>query len=171
MLRFLEVDTNPGSWRRGPAVCRLLCSHVRGLAGNPSGLTVASSRYEIRLCSETLISETRHVCEAEWNPRQKCEAECLVPVGWRHMYVMAMDHFANQSSTSVVVAKCCFLRFVLWGRTCMCRVFTATLTYITGFLTVYEHQWLPCMLNMCVPLSRLWVIWTATIRSGWVQQP
>ena len=36
---------------------------VRGLAGNLSDLTVASSQYDILLCSETLVSDMRHVAE------------------------------------------------------------------------------------------------------------
>ena len=32
-------------------------------------------------------------------------ASCFVPVGWRHMYEMDMEHFANQN-LSVVVVKC-----------------------------------------------------------------
>ena len=39
----------------------LLCSNVRGLAGNLSDLTVASSQYDMLLCSETLVSDMRHV--------------------------------------------------------------------------------------------------------------
>ena len=42
-------------------VCRILCSNVGGLAGNLSHLTVASSQYDILLCSETLVSDVRHV--------------------------------------------------------------------------------------------------------------
>ena len=49
-LRFLDVETNPGS-------------NVRGLAGNHSDLTVASSQYDILLCSETLVSDIRRVPE------------------------------------------------------------------------------------------------------------
>ena len=60
-LRLLDVETNPGPRRPVPAVCRILCSNVRGLAGNLSDLTVASSQYDILLCSETLVSDTRHV--------------------------------------------------------------------------------------------------------------
>ena len=44
-------------------MCRLLCSNVRGLAGNLSDLTVASSRYDILLCSEILVTDMRHVSE------------------------------------------------------------------------------------------------------------
>ena len=62
-LRFLNVETNPGPWRPVPAVCRILCSTVRGLAANLSDLTVASSQYDILLCSETLVSDMRHVSE------------------------------------------------------------------------------------------------------------
>ena len=57
------METNPGPRRPVPTVCRLLCSNVRGLAGNLSDLTVASSQYDTLLCSETLVSDTRHVSE------------------------------------------------------------------------------------------------------------
>ena len=62
-LRFLDVETNPGPRRPAPAVCRILCSNVRGLARNLSDLTVASSQYDILLCSETLVSDMRNVSE------------------------------------------------------------------------------------------------------------
>ena len=62
-LRFLDVETNPGPRRPVPAVCRILFSKVRGLAGDLSDLTVASSQYDILLCSETLVSDMRHVSE------------------------------------------------------------------------------------------------------------
>ena len=61
--RFLDVKTNPGPRRPVPAFCRILCSNVRGLARNLSDLTVASSQYDILLCSETLVSDMRHVSE------------------------------------------------------------------------------------------------------------
>ena len=50
-LRFLDVEKNPGPRRPVPAVCRILCSNVRGLAANLSDLTVTSSKYDILLCS------------------------------------------------------------------------------------------------------------------------
>ena len=62
-LRFLDVETNPGPRRPVPAVCRILSSTVRGLAGNLSDLTVASSQYDILLCSEPLVPDMRHVSE------------------------------------------------------------------------------------------------------------
>ena len=39
----------------------VLYSNVHGLAWNLSDLTVASSQYDILLCSETLVSDIRHV--------------------------------------------------------------------------------------------------------------
>ena len=63
MLRFLFGETNPCPRRRVPAVCRILCSNVRGLAGNLSDLTVASPQYDILLCSETLVSDMGHMSE------------------------------------------------------------------------------------------------------------
>ena len=62
-LRFLDVETNPGPCRPVPAVCRILCSNVRGLAGNLSEMTAASSQYDILLCSETLVSDMHHQLE------------------------------------------------------------------------------------------------------------
>ena len=53
----------PWLHRPVPAVCRILCRNVRGLATNLSDLTVASSQYDILLCSETLVSDMRHVSE------------------------------------------------------------------------------------------------------------
>ena len=66
-LRFLDVEKNIGLRRPAPAVCRILCSNVRCLAGNLSDLTVASSQYDILLCSETLVSDMRLVSEV-WVP-------------------------------------------------------------------------------------------------------
>ena len=54
-LGCLDVETNLGPQSPVPAVCRILCSNVRGLAGNLSDLTVASSQYDILLCSGTLV--------------------------------------------------------------------------------------------------------------------
>ena len=57
------METNPGPPRPVPAVCKILCSNVRGLAGNLNNLTVASSQYDILFCSESLVSDMRHVSE------------------------------------------------------------------------------------------------------------
>ena len=115
-LRFLDVEINPGARRPVPAVCRILCSNVRGQARNLSGLTVASSQYDILFCSETLVSDMHNVSEllVPVSIALPCcvGARCLGPVGWRHMFEMVTEHFANPN-LSVVVAKCWFLRFVV----------------------------------------------------------
>ena len=83
---------------------------MRGLAGNLIDLTVASSRYGILLCSETLVSvsEMRHVPEllgSDLVALSCCDgAGCLGPEGWRHTYEMDIKNFANPN-LSVVVAK------------------------------------------------------------------
>ena len=127
-------DYNPGLRRPVPTVYRLLCSNVRGLAGNLSDLTVASSRYDILLSSETLVSCRYESPVGVASPRI-CFFRLVVPgqdasggpQGGRHTYEMNMEHFAN-SSLSADAAKCCFLGFVVRDRTYMCSVFTATLT-------------------------------------------
>ena len=40
----METDTGPR--RSVHVVCRILCSNVRGLSGNLSDMTVASSQYD-----------------------------------------------------------------------------------------------------------------------------
>ena len=116
MLRFLDVETNPGQRRPVPPVCRILCSNVRGLAGNHSDLTVASYQYDILFCSETLVPDTRHV------------SELLVPgfgrlvlLCWgkmlraRGMAAYVRDGYGafRQPKFECGVAKCCFGGFVL----------------------------------------------------------
>ena len=93
-------------------------NNVRGLAGNLSDLTVASSQYAILLCSETFVSDMCHVSEL-LVPRfcrpahvLLCRARCLELDRWLHMYEMVMEHFANPN-LSVVVAKLWFLGFVV----------------------------------------------------------
>ena len=62
-LQFLDLESNPDPRRPIPASCRILCSNMRGMAGNHSDLTVASSQYDILVCSEILVSEMRNVLE------------------------------------------------------------------------------------------------------------
>ena len=59
-LRFPDVETNPGPRRPVPVSCRILCSNVRGLSKNLSDVTVASSQYDLLLCSKTLVSDRRY---------------------------------------------------------------------------------------------------------------
>ena len=124
------METNPDPRRPVPTVCRLLCSNVRGLAGNLGDLTVASSRYDILLCSETLLSDMRHVSEMLVLGFGRLIFSCAgsgfhEPEGWRHTYEMDMEHFASPC-LSVVVWKCWILWFVVRDRVYMCSVFTAT---------------------------------------------
>ena len=66
-MRFQSLDgeTNPGPRRPVLAVCRRPCSMsvvmCWALPGTYSDLTGASSRYDLLLCSETLVSDIRHV--------------------------------------------------------------------------------------------------------------
>ena len=92
-LRFPDVETNPGQRRPVAASCRILCSNVRGPSRNLSDLAVASSQYDILLCSQTLVSDLRHVSEfgrhvSEFGRLGLVAMSCcaaasyLVPVGW-----------------------------------------------------------------------------------------
>ena len=113
-LQFLDVETNPGPRRLAPAVCRILCSNVRGLAENLSDLTVASSQYDILLCSEILVSDMRYVSEVLVPgfgcPAMLCRGK--MPRARGMAFEMVTEHFTNPN-LSMVVAKCWFLGFVV----------------------------------------------------------
>ena len=115
-LRFLDVETNPGPRRPVPAVCRILCSDVLGLAGNLSNLTMALSQYDILLCSKTLVSDMRHVSEVlvpgSCRPVLLCRGKMPRARGMAAYVRNGTEQFANPN-LSVVVAKCCFLGFVV----------------------------------------------------------
>ena len=113
-LQFPDVETNLGPRSPVAASCRILCSNMRGLSRNLSDLAVASSQYDILLCSAQICV----TCESCWflgSVELSCcaGASCLVPMGWRHIYYeMHMEHFANQN-LSVVLVKCWLLEFVV----------------------------------------------------------
>ena len=76
---------------------------------------MASSQYDILLCSETLISDMHHVLEllVPVSGALTCcaGARYLSPEKWLHMYELVTEHLANRN-LSVVVAKW-FLRSVV----------------------------------------------------------
>ena len=96
--------------------CRILCSNVLGLSKNLSDVTVASSQYDLS-CSETLVSDRRHISEllvtGFGRPVLLCRngmpralgMECRGPVGWLHMCEMDIRNFDNPN-LSVAVVRC-----------------------------------------------------------------
>ena len=50
-LRFPDEETNPGPRGPVPGAGRILCSNVQGLSKNLNDVTVASSQYDLLLCS------------------------------------------------------------------------------------------------------------------------
>ena len=101
-----------------------------GLAGKFSDLTVASSRYDILFCSETLVSDMRHV------------SELLVP-GFGRPVLLCLGRMPRARGLAAYVRDgyafrqpkfecgCCEMpvfRVCGGDRTYMCSVFTATLT-------------------------------------------
>ena len=56
-----DVESNPGPARC--KFCNLLYCNIRGLYGNLNELSLASAKYDIICCSETLVSDRRHYSE------------------------------------------------------------------------------------------------------------
>ena len=115
-LLFLDVETNPLPRLPVAAVCRILCSNVLGLAGNHSYLTVASSHYDIPLCSETGLRYAARVGDTGSRIRSTClvvpRQDASGPRDGRGGPEMVTDHFVNPN-LGVVVAKCWFLGCVV----------------------------------------------------------
>ena len=107
-LLFLVVQTSPGLKRPVPNVCTILCSNVRGQAGNHSDLTVDLSHYNILLCSETLVTNMRHVSKIRvpgfGRPVLLCRGKKPRARGMAHSYKVFTEHFANPN-LSVVAAN------------------------------------------------------------------
>ena len=57
-----DVEPNPGP-NRPDGRCRVMYHNIRGLYTNLNDLQIASCNYDIILCSETLVSNRRHVSE------------------------------------------------------------------------------------------------------------
>ena len=172
-LQFLDVETNPGLQCPDPAVYRLLCSNAQGLPRTRNlkwpnrGIvsvwhTVVLWKIGLRYVSHVGVAGSRiwSCCAG---------AGCLRLEGWQQTYEMNMEHFTNPSS-SVVVAKCWFLGFVVWER-----------TYV---FSLYHNPDIDNQIDYCLQMSMaamqaedvhasflLWVIWMAIIRSGCILQP
>ena len=84
--------------------------------GNLNDLTVASSKYDILLCSETLVSDMRHVSVLllpEFGfPVLLCRGKMPRTRGMAAYVRDGYEHFTNQN-LSVVVTNCCFLGCVV----------------------------------------------------------
>ena len=90
-LQFLDVGTNPGTWRPVPGACRILYSNVRGLSKNLSDVTVASSQYGLLLCYGLIIKtlvklECSAPCSSSYKMKatmcqQYCKSGCVITKG------------------------------------------------------------------------------------------
>ena len=57
-----DIELNPGPQNRFRK-CRILYGNVRGLYKNKKDLDVAADKFDILFCSETLVSDLRHISE------------------------------------------------------------------------------------------------------------
>ena len=63
LLISWDISLNPGPTRHSVKECRVLCSNIRGLHGNLTGLVGAASGCDVLLISETQVSGRPHGSE------------------------------------------------------------------------------------------------------------
>ena len=115
-LRFLYVKTN----RAHGVLFRLAAEYSAAMCGVCPGTLVIWPWHRLNMiycCAMRPWSQICVTCQSFWLlgsvALSACAgASCLVLVGWRHMYEMDMERFANQN-LSVVVVKCWLLGFVV----------------------------------------------------------
>ena len=141
------METYPGPRRPVPAVSRILCSNVRGQDGN-----LSSSQYDILLCSETLVSDMRHL------------SEILVP-GFGRPVLLCRGKMPRARGVAAYVRDvygafhqpkfecgCCEMLVL---RVCGVR---QNLYVFSLYRNPGLDDRLPCRLRIFVPLSCLWAI-------------
>ena len=62
-LRFPDMELNPGPRVSVPRKCKYLYANINSLSANSNELSVASSRFDIVMCAETLVSTMKHAAE------------------------------------------------------------------------------------------------------------
>ena len=134
---------------------------VRGVAGNLRDLTVASSQYDILLCSETLVSDMHHVSKVLVPgfccPVLLCRGKMH---GARGMATYVRDGYGAFRQPKFMCGCCKMLVFRVCGVRQNLYVYSL---YQNPDLDdqIFEcllASWLPCRLRMSVSLSCLWVI-------------
>ena len=63
VLRYPDVEENPGPRGSTSPRCRVMFSNINGLHGNLAELSVVSSRYDVVVCAETKATQFRHPAE------------------------------------------------------------------------------------------------------------
>ena len=88
---FFDLETNPCLRRSVPVVCRILCSNVRGLAGNRNDLTVASYQHDILFCTDLGLRYASRVGVARSRFRSPCPVVSGPWDGCMHTYEMVSE--------------------------------------------------------------------------------
>ena len=159
--RFLDLDTNPGQRRPVPSVFRILFGNVRCLAGNLSDLTMASYQYDILLCSETLVSDMRHMSEllvpGFGRPVMLCRGK--MPRA-RGMAAHVRDGYGSFRQPKFECYCCEMMVFKVCGvrqNFYVCSLYR-NLDLDDRIFDCLLASMAACRMRMSVPLSCLWVI-------------
>ena len=118
-LRFPDVEPNPGTRRPVPGVCRILCCNMGVMSlRNLSDLTVASSQYDLLLCSDG-----RHISELLVPVFGRLALACrngLLRASGMAAYVRDEYGIFRQPKLECGCWRCWYLGCVVLDRTSMC---------------------------------------------------
>ena len=171
-LRFLDVETSPGPRRPVPAISRILCSNVRGLA---ESLSVWHTRYDILLavlCYFGLryASRVGVAVFPDLVALSCCAGEVFLGgprdggIRTRWIWSILPTQFECRSCEMLVLGG--------FGVRHNFYVFSLYLDLNDQIVDcLLTTIWLPCRMRTCGHLCCLWVIWMPIIRSGWVLRP
>ena len=110
-----DIELNPGPPQSKLRQCRFLYSNIRGLYSNIKDLSIVSRQYDILFCTETLVSDMRHISEllipGFKKPillkRNSIPRACGMAIYVREGYSASRNHLAECGCHEVQVMKVC----------------------------------------------------------------
>ena len=135
-----DVELNPGPVTGRNQQCHVLYSNIRGLYGNLRELIVVSKGFDISLCSETLVSNFRHIAELSIpgfkRPILLKRNEINRAQGWQYilgMVVLPLIRLALNVGAMKLISSKCVANIII----SICSLFIGILMLMTGFLIVF----------------------------------
>ena len=135
LLRSGDIHQNPGPRND----CRILYSNIRGLKANLQDLSVASTKFDIIFCSETLVSSFRHTSELlipNFNKPILLRRNAIPRAQGMCVYIRSSYSASRLSKSECGCHEMMALRFVANSIIIIFFLCTVILTWMTVFMIV-----------------------------------